>query len=84
MTNDTLRERSISRRRVLSALAGATGLYALGSLGGVARAQAGGPWAQAPKSNLEKAKIRRPLATDEEFIEHCVKAKKDGVSRYPL
>ena len=33
---------------------------------------------------LEKLKIDKPFATYEEFIEHCVKAKKDGVSRYPV
>ena len=33
---------------------------------------------------LEKLKIEKPFATYEEFIEHCVKAKKDGVSRYPV
>ena len=33
---------------------------------------------------LEKLKIDKPFATYDEFIEHCVKAKKDGVSRYPV
>ena len=33
---------------------------------------------------LEKLKIDKPFTTYEEFIEHCVKAKKDGVSRYPV
>src|SRR5215472_15164296 len=33
---------------------------------------------------LEKAKIDKPFTTYEEFIEHCVKAKKDGVVRYPI
>ncbi|HZB56446.1 MAG TPA: extracellular solute-binding protein, partial [Reyranella sp.] len=33
---------------------------------------------------LEKLKIDKPFATYDEFIEHCVKAKKDGVSRYPI
>jgi ABC-type glycerol-3-phosphate transport system substrate-binding protein len=33
---------------------------------------------------LEKLKIDKPFSTYEEFIEHCVKAKKDGVSRYPV
>ena len=33
---------------------------------------------------LEKLKIDKPFATYEEFIDHCVKAKKDGVSRYPV
>ena len=32
---------------------------------------------------LEKLKIDKPFTTYDEFIEHCVKAKKDGVSRYP-
>ena len=33
---------------------------------------------------LEKLKIDKPFSTYDEFIEHCVKAKKDGVSRYPI
>jgi len=33
---------------------------------------------------LEKLKFDKPFSTYEEFIEHCVKAKKDGVSRYPV
>ena len=33
---------------------------------------------------LEKLKIDKPFTTYDEFIEHCVKAKKDGVSRYPV
>ena len=33
---------------------------------------------------MEKLKIDKPFTTYEEFIEHCVKAKKDGVSRYPV
>lgn len=33
---------------------------------------------------LEKLKIDKPFASYDEFIEHCVKAKKDGVSRYPV
>ena len=33
---------------------------------------------------MEKLKIDKPFATYDEFIEHCVKAKKDGVSRYPV
>src|ERR1700730_3154424 len=33
---------------------------------------------------LEKAKIDKPFATYDELIEHCVKAKKDGISRYPI
>jgi hypothetical protein len=33
---------------------------------------------------LEKLKIDKPFASYDEFIEHCVKAKKDGVSRYPI
>ena len=33
---------------------------------------------------LEKAKIDKPFSTYEEFIEHCIKAKKDGVVRYPI
>src|SRR5882672_3945291 len=33
---------------------------------------------------LEKAKIDKPFSTYEELIEHCIKAKKDGVSRYPI
>ena len=32
---------------------------------------------------LEKPKIARPFSTYEEFIEHCLKAKKDGVSPLP-
>src|SRR5262245_36484808 len=33
---------------------------------------------------LEKAKIDKPFATYDELIEHCVKAKKDGIARYPI
>ena len=33
---------------------------------------------------LQKAGIAKPFSTYEEFIEHCVKAKKDGHSRYPV
>src|SRR5215203_889041 len=33
---------------------------------------------------LQKAGIERPFSTYEEFIEHCIKAKKDGHSRYPV
>jgi multiple sugar transport system substrate-binding protein len=33
---------------------------------------------------LQKAGIDKPFSTYEEFIEHCVKAKKDGHSRYPV
>src|SRR5476651_908169 len=33
---------------------------------------------------LEKLKIDKPMSTYEELIEHCLKAKKDGVSRYPI
>jgi ABC-type glycerol-3-phosphate transport system substrate-binding protein len=33
---------------------------------------------------LEKLKISKPFESYDEFIEHCVKAKKDGVSRYPV
>jgi ABC-type glycerol-3-phosphate transport system substrate-binding protein len=33
---------------------------------------------------LQKAGIARPFSTYEEFIEHCLKAKKDGHSRYPV
>jgi ABC-type glycerol-3-phosphate transport system substrate-binding protein len=33
---------------------------------------------------MEKAKIAKPFASYEEFIEHCVKAKKDGACRYPV
>ncbi|MBN9487500.1 MAG: extracellular solute-binding protein [Alphaproteobacteria bacterium] len=33
---------------------------------------------------LEKLKIDKPFTTYDEFIEHCVKAKRDGVSRYPV
>jgi multiple sugar transport system substrate-binding protein len=33
---------------------------------------------------MEKAKIEKPFASYEEFIEHCVKAKKDGICRYPV
>ena len=33
---------------------------------------------------LEKLKIDKPFTSYDEFIEHCVKAKKDGVSRYPV
>jgi hypothetical protein len=33
---------------------------------------------------MEKLKIDKPFTTYDEFIEHCVKAKKDGVSRYPV
>lgn len=33
---------------------------------------------------LEKLKVDKPFATYEEFIEHCVKAKKDGLCRYPV
>jgi multiple sugar transport system substrate-binding protein len=33
---------------------------------------------------LEKAKIDKPFATYDELIEHCVKAKQDGIARYPI
>ena len=33
---------------------------------------------------LEKLKIDKPFTSYDEFIEHCVKAKKDGISRYPV
>ena len=33
---------------------------------------------------LEKARIDRPFTSYDEFIEQCVKAKKDGVARYPI
>ena len=33
---------------------------------------------------LQKAGIAKPFSTYEEFIEHCLKAKKDGHSRYPV
>jgi len=33
---------------------------------------------------LQKVGIAKPFSTYEEFIEHCVKAKKDGHSRYPV
>ena len=33
---------------------------------------------------LEKLKIDKPFSSYDEFIEHCVKAKKDGVARYPI
>jgi len=33
---------------------------------------------------MEKAKIDKPFATYDELIEHCVRAKKDGIARYPI
>jgi len=33
---------------------------------------------------MEKAKIDKPFTTYDELIEHCVKAKKDGIARYPI
>ncbi|MBM3524594.1 MAG: extracellular solute-binding protein, partial [Alphaproteobacteria bacterium] len=33
---------------------------------------------------LEKTKVQKAFSSYEEFIEHCVKAKKDGVCRYPV
>ena len=33
---------------------------------------------------LEKAKLAKAFASYDEFTEHCVKAKKDGVCRYPV
>jgi len=33
---------------------------------------------------LKKVGFDKPFTTYEEFIEHCVKAKKDGHSRYPI
>jgi len=33
---------------------------------------------------MEKLGIDKPFASYDEFIEHCVKAKKDGVARYPV
>jgi multiple sugar transport system substrate-binding protein len=33
---------------------------------------------------MAKAKIDKPFASYEEFIEQCVKAKKDGACRYPV
>src|SRR5262249_61883243 len=33
---------------------------------------------------LEKLKIDKPFASYDEFIEHCIKAKKDGGSRDPI
>src|SRR5260370_4766339 len=33
---------------------------------------------------LDKLKIDKPFASYDEVIEHCAKAKKDGVSRYPI
>jgi ABC-type glycerol-3-phosphate transport system substrate-binding protein len=33
---------------------------------------------------MEKLKIDKPFTTYDEFIAHCVKAKKDGVSRHPV
>lgn len=33
---------------------------------------------------LEKAGISHPFKTYDELIEHCVKAKKDGISKYPI
>src|SRR3954447_15511466 len=33
---------------------------------------------------LQKVGIAKPFSTYDEFIEHCLKAKKDGHSRYPV
>ena len=33
---------------------------------------------------LEKAGIDKPFSSYDELIEHCVKAKKDGVAKYPI
>jgi len=33
---------------------------------------------------LKKAGINKPFSTYDELIDHCLKAKKDGVSRYPI
>jgi len=52
MTNDNFTKWEISRRRALAGIAGAAGLGALGPMG--ALAQAAGPWAQPPKSKVDK------------------------------
>jgi multiple sugar transport system substrate-binding protein len=52
MTNDLFSRWEISRRRALVGIAGAAGLGALGPIG--ALAQAAGPWAQPPKSKVDK------------------------------
>src|SRR4029434_6438283 len=33
---------------------------------------------------MEKAKVEKPFTTYDELIEQCVKAKKDGLSGYPI
>src|SRR5438132_459830 len=97
MHDDLMHKWELSRRRVL---AGAAGLGLAGASGAAFGQGAGPwatpPKSKVDRVNsavwvwnynaelLEKAKIDKPFASYEEFIEHCVKAKKDGVARYPI